>query len=134
MCFYLHDKHPGEKIAKKDITCYKVFDHNARSQNQHGKYVRSMHRRFNYKIGVLYELDGYMNAAYNWFWGVKTIEVGLHSFIDFRSAMSSMLSDELVYKCTIPKGSRYYYNPQTKEYVSDQIIIKKLANRKIHIS
>lgn len=129
MCFFIHSKHPGEKITKQDITCYKTFDSDARSQNQYGKYVRSMHRSFNYKIGVLYELDGYMNVIYNWFWNRKVIDVGLHSHTNLNSAKIDALNDGLIYECIIPKGSRYYYNPQTEEYVSDQIIIKKLVTR-----
>ena len=126
MCFYVQEKNKDPKVAKRNITCYKVFE----ETECFPETVYSYYQGFQYILGVLYELDGYIDpdprrksdlAGY-----VGTIEVGLHSYSrkDKAKGIASLgICSKVVYKCTIPKGATYYYNSDREEYVSDQIII-----------
>jgi hypothetical protein len=130
MCFSIQKGNVKPKIAERDITCYKVFD-NGTYGNQHGTFIRSLYQDFPYKIGIKYELDGYMNPIKDCI-GNSTIEVGLHSYTclkhaEQKSIRLSWYNGRCVYKCIIPKGSTYYVNTKHKEYVSDQIIIVEQA-------
>jgi len=130
MCFYVHNKHLKEKTAKRNITCYKVFSSYDINSNQHGKYIRSYYRSFNYKFGTHYELDGYINPLLDANGYPSIINVGLHSYTSLektKKIISEMASyyKKIIIPCIIPKGSKYYYNPEDGEYVSDQIIIGK---------
>jgi hypothetical protein len=125
MCFYVQEgKNSTSKVATKDIKCYKVFNRSECYGNQYGSYVRSYYQSFLYKVGVLYELDGYINPIKN-FWDA-TIDVGLHSYSTLNKAKEQGWREyRVIYECIIPKGSTYYYNDRHCEYVSDQIIIVK---------
>lgn len=130
MCFYIHNKHLKEKTAERDITCYKVFSSRDINGNQHGKYIRSYYRSFNYKFGTRYELDGYINPILGAKGDPYMINVGLHSYTSLEKAKKVIQGMASYYKkiiipCVIPKGSKYYHNPGDREYVSDQIIIGK---------
>jgi len=125
MCFYVQEgKNSTPKVATKDIKCYKIFLKSECYGNQYGLYVRSYYQSFIYKLGVLYELDGYIDPIKN-YWDT-TIEVGLHSYTTLDRAKSEIGAWEgkVIYECIIPKGSTYYHNDKHNEYVSDQIIIK----------
>lgn len=124
MCFYVQNNENSKpKVAKQDIKCYKVFYRSDCYGNQYGSYVKSYYQNFLYKIGVLYELDGYINPIKT-YWGA-TIEVGLHSYSTlYKATEQGWGRDKVIYECIIPKGSTYYYNDRHDEYVSDQIIIK----------
>ena len=132
MCFYIQKGNVRPKIAKKDITCYKVFDNGAHG-NQHGTFIRSLYQFFSYKIGIKYELDGYINPIKDLYTNNSIIEVGLHSYTCLKHAEEKSIRLSwfngrcCVYKCIIPKGSTYYINTERKEYVSDQIIIEELV-------
>lgn len=43
---------------------------------------------------------------------------GLHSYSTYNQALACRYFNSKVYKAVIPKGTEYYYNPKTKEYVS----------------
>ena len=126
MCFYIQKgKNSKPKVAKQNITCYKVFYRSDCSGNQHGSYVKSYYQSFKYKIGVLYELDGYMVPIKGY--RNDTIEVGLHSYSTRAKAFREKggWDYKVIHECIIPKGSIYYHNDYKEEYVSDQIIIVK---------
>lgn len=133
MCFFVSGskKYQKEKIAKRDIICYKVFSSRGINGNQHGKYIRSYYRNFNYKFGIHYELDGYIDPRLNMNDEPYMISVGLHSYTSLEKAKKTIANEmgsyykKIIIPCVIPKGSRYYHNPYSKEYVSDQIIIGK---------
>lgn len=115
MCFTVHPKHKRAKVAKEDIICYKTFYkwHLDKKKTE----VKSQWRGFVYKLGWLYELDGYMVVRKPW----NEITVGLHSYI--LKPEHNWADPTIVIKCIIPKGAKYYVNPEYGEYVSDQIII-----------
>lgn len=108
MCFILDKKHPDKKIAKRNITCYKVL----------GISMKSPYQGYQYKLNEPVKSDIGDLVNYN---PDKCIHEGLHSHC---------LLDEIttlydIYKAIIPKGSEYYYNSYYKEYVSNQLIIKE---------
>jgi hypothetical protein len=124
MCFFTHPKHLNVKVAKKDITCYKICE-KVRGSNQHIYKVRSYIREFEYITEKLYQdLDVFKNIkVYNGTY--STIRKGYHSYSNNDKMNYFLYKDSLHLKCTIPKGSLYYYNPDSQEYVSNQIIIHK---------
>jgi hypothetical protein len=133
MCFHVQKGNVRPKIAEKDITCYKVFDNDAKYGNQYGTFIRSLYQFFSYKVGIKYELDGYINPIKDLHTNNSIIEVGLHSYTCLKHAKEKSIRLSwfsgycCVYKCIIPKGSTYYVNTKHKEYVSDQIIVKELV-------
>ena len=60
------------------------------------------------------------------------INKGLHSYTTYSKAQKeNFLQGAEIVRCIIPKGAKYYYNPDYKEYVSNYLIIgKKQVNGK----
>lgn len=117
MCFYIHNKHKKVKIAEKNITCYK------RLENHSPKYFRSPIQKYKYEKGSLYYEDSLGLRR-----GFPVIEVGIHSYSTLEEARDNWTDyGYKIVKCTIPKGSKYYYNPDYSEYVSDHL---KIGNTK----
>ncbi len=114
MCFYVSKKHPDKKIAKRDISCYKVVE-----LSETPDLFISSYQGFPYILGKLYCIQGTL------FKMAGLIHSGLHAYSNKRK-LCFFFSDETTVKCIIPKGSEYYYNPKDGEYVSNQIIIKGL--------
>jgi len=115
MCFIIDAKHSEEKIAKKDIVCYKRL-----MISPTGNFL-SPYQLKPYKLNILcrskLELSSY-----------NTICVGIHSYSCKKKATSCLnrVYFEVLAKGIIPKGSRYYYNPIRHEYVSNRIILKEI--------
>lgn len=124
MCFIIHPKHQKVKIAKKDITCYKVvlpilkayyYNKFKYTLNQLTPKVRLIkHKYINL---ILFSKD----------YRIRTQEInkGYHSFTSLHTAklrMYTFFPVSIILKCTISKGTRYYYNPTEKEYVSATIL------------
>jgi hypothetical protein len=122
MCFIKHPKHLNVKVAKKDITCYKILIKISGS-NQYSDRLRSMYRGFKYTTGKLYQdLNVFKNIKEHH----VLIENGYHSYVSSHPYLKEELyGRDKIYKCTIPKGSLYFYSPSKQEYVSNQIIIHK---------
>lgn len=116
MCFIIDTKYPEEKIAKKDIVCYKRLE----VLYPNGRFS-SPHQGKRYKLNILYRSE-LKPSSYN------TIKIGLHSYSCKKRAEHYRAFGEVVTKGIIPKGSRYYYNPIMHEYVSNQIIIREVIN------
>jgi hypothetical protein len=111
MCFYIHPKHPSKKIANRDIVCYKCLWDNFRSPHQ---------CKF-YKLNKLYRSPITIDTLWDF-----TITRGLHSYSYKRFAIRQMGYNGILVKGIIPKGSKYYYNPDRHEYVSNQIILQEI--------
>lgn len=136
MCFYVKNnkKAVTRWVALKDITCYKVI-----IKNNDPNMITSLHKKFNYKLKHIYKtklknintkLDPNQPERY-----LTTIHRGFHSYSNKHKAILEYKwekgwgwSIEIV-KCTIPKGSEFYYNSHDKEYVSNQIIIKQIIKK-----
>ena len=117
MCFFIHINHEEKKIANRDITCYKCLYNNFTSPYK-GKL---------YKLNKLYKSSICITMTI-----CKTpiITKGLHSYSCKRFAIRQMNSYGILVKGIIPKGSKYYYNPDRHEYVSNQIILQEVIKRK----
>ena len=116
MCFFIHENHKEKKIANRDITCYKYLYNSFRSPYK-GKL---------YRLNKLYRSSICITMTI-----CKTpiITRGLHSYSCKRFAIKNGYGEILV-KGIIPKGSKYYYNPDRHEYVSNQIILQEIIKIK----
>lgn len=109
MCFHIHEDHPEAKIAEKDIKVFKVL------KFKDGK-TTSFFMHFDYEPNQSYtqELRVFRNK----------IEKGFHSFSTLTKAkydQNSWVQVTLLCEFFIPKGSKYFYNPDKEETVSNQI-------------
>ena len=112
MCFVISSKYPEEKIAGKDIVCYK------RLERSTGGFLSPYQGKF-YNLNKLYRSKLECSSCH-------TIDVGLHSYSCKKRAKYCRVPGEVVTKGIIPKGSRYYYNSYNHEYVSNQIIVQEV--------
>lgn len=119
MCFTVHPKYPDVKVAKRDIVCYK-YGHSD------GIVFISFCRDFAYEFGKVYSQRkrrwpcGFVSSSRS----PSYIEEGFHSFSNKKAIAGLFVGTKV--KCIIPKGAKYFYNPDAKEYVSNQIIIKEI--------
>lgn len=97
-----------ERIAKKDIVCYKKINLNFDGRNS--IIISSYHKGFKYKLGKVY------NASFTK--SKRTYDAGIDIFRGFHSYRNKDMGNV---KCIIPKGSKYYINDS--ERVSDSIKI-----------
>ena len=111
MCFTIDPKHPKKKIAKRDITCYKVLEENLISPYLDYQYTLNKL----VKDKIVLELSSWRDS----------INEGLHSYSSKMNAKIWSSWGRITYLAIIPKGSEYYYDSIDKEYVSNQIIIKE---------
>lgn len=113
MCFFIHEKYSEAKIAEKNITCYKIMRKN----------YKSFIRGFNYKP-LLDKKTPTVNIKVK----NKYILKGYHSYSNKKFTLSVIAHTKFlnIIICTIPKGTKYYYDPKNKEYVSETIIIHKI--------
>lgn len=110
MCFFIDEKHPNKKIAKKDITCYKILS----------KSWNSYYRNFKYELDTIYECPSSLFIEKSG--PSDIITLGFHSYSNKKEAIG-VCGDRfaIIVKCIIPKGTEYYYNSKYKEYVSNKI-------------
>lgn len=109
---------PKKLTARKDIICYKIYT------TLDDKNVQSVHRHTKHKLGIQPEVK----FTYEIYRNRISIYKGYHSFIDIPS--NSIISHNHIYKCIIPKGSKYMVgginNIKLKDgFVSNRIIIDK---------
>lgn len=123
MCLYTKQK--KVKIAKKDITCYKLINPNMTSW---------FHTEFKWELNKLYETEMDFCPVY------KTVSQAFHSYKTLQDLMYGYfqsLSPCMMVKCAIPKGSEYYLGRQGEMdgYASNKLIaneildVKKVFNR-----
>lgn len=116
MCFTVHDKHPFPKISFFNKRCYKVV-------------IIRNDIIYSFYMDYKYILNKKMRRVkLRPFIGL--INSGYHSYSNFNKAhcmsMSSRLKEARIIECVIPRFSKYYYNPETEEYVSSSIIVKRI--------
>lgn len=114
MCFYIHPAHSEVKIAEEDIECYKILDSVV----------------INYPIMISpYQKEVYFRKGGSSEYVIKevkkfgfdetgNIHEGLHTHSTLETADNQRGWSERVYKAIIPKGTKYYYDPDKKEFVS----------------
>ena len=105
-------------IAKKDIVVYKCLIKQATT-------LVSPYIGFIYKLRTLYEASLGVTIYNN----TTVIAEGFHAYSDKKHALRKWNNE--VYKCIVPKGSKYYLSTKYGEIVSDKLIIKRklLFNR-----
>ena len=126
MCFYIHNDHKEVKIATETITCYKRvkkagsinFGDNKSYFKKKGwclNTLLSVYQYMPYRVKTLYEVN--VRFPKNKF----TISKGLHSYSTLKHTKWARDSFEIILECKIPKGAKYFYNPERNEYVSNQL-------------
>ena len=119
MCFTISDNKQWNKprIAKKDIIVWKVFGSISED------YCISQFLDFSYTYNIQYNtVFTYSNRKIE-LKDTKNIEQGFHSYSKKAVKMFYKNGKRRTIKCIIPKGTRYYYNPEELEYVSNSIIV-----------
>jgi hypothetical protein len=119
MCFKININYPEPLIADKDIECYKVLTPNStgktRSPFKNTIYHRNIYKKPNVKKSILFFIKNPIE---------HTINYGLHSCSTLeRAEYWRGYGGNKIYLAIIPKGSRYYYNPEKHEYVSKKLIV-----------
>ena len=124
MC--LTTKWKKAKIAKKDITVWKIFFENI--NNHEG--LSSVCYNKEMEPGVLYDNiynNGNPNTlqviAFPGATGFNEVEHGYHAYQNKMNARDSHFGFHVVRKCIIPKGSEYVKSKNDQEIVSNQLII-----------
>lgn len=133
MCFIIDKKHKKEKIASKNIICYKILEmKNIKIKgifsSPYQKFIYNFKEKTHYiaNTNKLLKID---NQDYN---NNIIIYNGLHSYSTIKNAelhknnLSLIYDDKVeIFECIIPKGTKYYYNSERKEYVSLELKFKK---------
>lgn len=120
MCFYTHPKHPDVKIAGKDIVCYKEGLKKGSTANLFCSYYRG-HIYLLGRTNVLSEEWPTISPSLLFKRGI--IMEGFHSYSNKKRL--SRARDMVRVRCIIPEGAKYFYNPDDKVYVSNQIIVQE---------
>lgn len=120
MCFVIHHRCPKPRTVKRDIVCYK--EGYRRPDGTFSPYFKTF---FNYKLGEVTKLRLECKR-----WPAEedhsnTICIGFHSYSN-KKELSKGWVDHV--KCIIPEGAHYYYNPDSREYVSDQIVVQEFID------
>lgn len=132
MC--LRTKQTTFLVAQKDIVCYKILKvvHNVGRQNK--TLIRSpYYTSYTWNLGELRKSKLTSRPLkYTPYSNDRQINVGFHTFKTRREARINKNDIYLgvIFKCIIPKGSKYYLGTfgEERSYASDQIIVKE----KIH--
>lgn len=120
MCFNIHPKHTTELIAQEDIKVKKYY-HLGES------HYESPWQNHKVEAGKLYTEPAYGEIKTDMF-GYDIINKGFHSYdleVNDRDSYYRSYHNSHPIECTIPKGTRYYYNPDDMEYVSEALLIGK---------
>lgn len=124
MCIVLPKFESDTKVADKDIIVYKVL-----VQRDDECIYRSPYQNFQY--GPLEDIIGYtyrseISECTEWTVGRVGTVKGLYSYATYELTMALRKSvrisgkqKSVVFRCIIPKGSRYYTDGE--EYCSDQL-------------
>lgn len=116
MCLFT--KQQEAKIVNKNIIVYKLLYCN------NGVLRPPIFSDYVYELKKLnitdIEVSSVLDLGYN-------IYRAFHAFTTIRNALTSniIMNDMLLYKCIIPKGSKYYISKDGREIASDKIIIKR---------
>lgn len=119
MCFIPKRKNSIRlKIARKDITCYKIVYKSDISEDT----VISSIYKYKYAIGGLYETNIGIRRPCTTEQNV-IVQSGFHSYRR-KPIPQAIDHDEFIAMCTIPKGSIYAKNENF--YVSSHIVINEV--------
>lgn len=133
MCFYIRNNEKEATLyeALEDITCYKLLYNNLQSPYLYYRYTLNKKVKSKLKIPKHINKKGNLqfkvHKKYDKGFNILTIEQGLHSYTNLKKARYKNMYgwDQSIFKCKIPKGSLFYKNNYTEEYVSNQLIVIK---------
>lgn len=120
MCFYLDYRHQRPMIALRKITCYKVVNHFSKVEN----IVTSVLYNHCYVLGKRQPHIRLKKVGYD----KTSINEGYHSYFNLPRALMNKYETNVIVKCVIPVGAKYYYNPACEEYVSSSLIVKEILD------
>lgn len=114
MCFEIHKKYLNVQIAKKDITCYKILN-----KEDDGIIASIVYDEVYFKKGGSSEYVNKEVKEFSFNTDRTEINSGLHTYSSYVLAHhKAKYHNKQMHKCIIPKGTKYYYNPDDQEYVS----------------
>lgn len=116
-----------ERVADRDIVCYKVVEKRSRSTH-----YRTYYRGKKIEIGKTYNSS---LKKYTDVWGRTVVEKGLHSFktktdvFDLYKKTRKSSTPMFVVKCIIPKRALYYAGTfgKSRSYASNKLIYKEIV-------
>lgn len=118
MCFYINEKTPELRIAESDITCYKIIKKTWFSFL--GFYI-SIHKGFLYWFKHKFSCKKVMLCVVNDF----CIYEGYHSYTTkYQADRNKWVYKAVVKEFVIPKGTTYYIDEDSQEYVSEKILMR----------
>lgn len=115
--------HYGFKTAEKDIKVYKRLVSNS---NIDKTLFSGPYYDFNYEIGKIYETELREHPTSNLNLGYWDVEEGFHAYTSFEKASIARISNEIIFECTIPKGSLYARSLTHTQIVSNKIKLDKI--------
>jgi len=118
MCFEIHADHSEVKVATEDIVCYKFFTPHTLGVD----YFTPFQRVRVPKKSLMESELGQTDLDHSW-----ELSLGIHSLttldeaLAYRTRVLSHSCKAIYVKCVVPKGSTYYFNPDTNQYVSNKL-------------
>lgn len=122
MCFLIltDSKAYGEELtASKDIVCYKMLEKSIGGEVYMSPYQNELYFKINTKAKSITKTSSLIASPWT-----SQINIGLHTYSNKKYARKKLCTDRAFFKAIIPKGSKYYYNPEDSEYVSDKLIVE----------
>lgn len=121
MCFAIHPYHLHALTAEEDIPCFKQY----RLINRENGLLASLFYNHMVQVGETYILDSSLEVISG------QINEGFHSFdmaLYVNEGMLHNAKTQALVRCIIPKGTIYYQNPATHEYVSESIKVLSIMD------
>lgn len=140
MCIILDSIKESPKVVESDMTTYKVLEVvEDEATGKESYYSPLSQNRLQYNIGELYTAPigktEDVETFYDMVGGFETYKsssttTGLYSFKDINAARAllimltqNLLSKYEIFRCKVPKGSKYYSSNKEDEIVSDNLVI-----------
>lgn len=109
------------RTADKDITCYKVV-HPGDRWKMPSNVFKSVVMDFQYKLGVTYEEPKFKTTpVFDENSAGGFVYKGFHSYRKLSVATYWTSKWNVILKCVIPAGSKYYYDPDKNQYCSNKL-------------
>jgi hypothetical protein len=145
MCFDIHPDHREVKIAKRNIPCYKIlmpgnYYRNVAILNSSfildkNTIISPFKREIYFNIKeknqfVIKEVNNFSIFSTRADNIPNEIYQGLHSYSNLKEVKVRMHPEDTIHNSFIPKGTKYYYNPSRREYVSLKLrVYRKSINK-----
>ena len=122
MCFTIHTSYSEPLIAEQDIKCYKNLSHYPKGDIYSPYRSEQYFSKKNKVSFTIKEVDYfYIDTSFI----LSYISEGLHSYSTSQRAKQDLDKWDKTHLAIIPKGTKYYYNPEDNEYVSLKLKVYK---------